>query len=424
MNNLIKNENVPELRFPGFEGNFKPYKLESVTEKIQDGTHFSPNILEIGKYKYITSRNIRNGYMDLNDVYYLSDKEHHNIYKRCNVQFNDVLMTKDGANTGNVCLNELEEEFSLLSSVAFIRSNNRIAINDYIYQYISSPIGQREINKVISGQAITRITLTKLRNFKFFFPTLPEQQKIAAFLSAVDKKIEKLTRKKELLQVYKKGVMQKIFSQEIRFNDDDGKAFPDWEEKKIRKFVISDKSGMKIGPFGSQLKKDTLVKDGYKVYGQENVFVKDFSLGARFITKEHFERLKSNELQPGDFIISTMGTIGKSCVVPDCIKKGIMDSHLIRLRLDKEIIYSGYLKQVFLLFEIQKQIKRYSVGGIMDGLSMGIINELKFNIPKSITEQRKIADFLSNIDKKIESVQTQLAQTQTFKKGLLQKMFV
>jgi type I restriction enzyme S subunit len=260
--------------------------------------------------------------------------------------------------------------------------------------------------------------------WRFYFPTLAEQQKIASFLSAVDKKIEKLTRKKELLEKYKKGVMQRIFSREIRFKDENGKDFPVWVEKKIKEFVIDEKSGMKIGPFGSQLKKDTLVKEGYKVYGQENVFLQKFNFGDRFISKVHFDRLKTNEIKSGDFIISTMGTIGKSCIVPENIQKGIMDSHIIRLRLDKTIMIPDFLKQIFLIFDVQKQIQRYSVGGIMDGLSMGIINELKFNIPTSIDEQQKIANFLSTIDKKIQAVQTQLTQTQEFKKGLLQKMFV
>ena len=232
---------VPTLRFPSYEDTWQSYKLEFAATKIQDGTHFSPQVLEEGNYRYITSKNIRNGHMRLVDTQFLSDQEHRNIYKRCDVKYGDVLITKDGANTGNVCINDIKEEISLLSSVAFIRAKETVSINEYLYQYLCTPFGQKEVQSVISGQAITRITLTKLRNFRFWFPALPEQQKITAFLSAVDQKIQLLQRKKELLEQYKKGVMQKLFSQEIRFKEEDGNDYPDWVKQKLNYYLLESK---------------------------------------------------------------------------------------------------------------------------------------------------------------------------------------
>src|SRR5688500_11248082 len=91
---------APKLRFKGFTGDWVIRNLSEVTEKIQDGTHFSPAQKEHGNYKYITSKNIRNGFMELKDVLFLDDKSHKEIYKRCDVKFNDILLTKDGASTG------------------------------------------------------------------------------------------------------------------------------------------------------------------------------------------------------------------------------------------------------------------------------------------------------------------------------------
>ncbi len=227
------NQQVPTLRFTRFTEDWKEKILVNVCEKIQDGTHFSPNISENGEYKYITSKNIRNGSLTLENVDLISKTEHDAIYKRCDVRYGDVLITKDGASTGNVCLNTLEEEISLLSSVAFIRANSQVSKNSFIYQYICSPYGQRKIISAIAGQAITRITLTKIKNFKFSFPSLTEQQKIANFLSSVDTKIEQLNQKKALWEQYKKGMMQKLFSQQIRFKDESGKDYPNWEEKRL-----------------------------------------------------------------------------------------------------------------------------------------------------------------------------------------------
>ena len=226
-----ENKLVPKLRFGEFNENWFKRNLEDCSLKIQDGTHFSPVLHNFEKYLYITSKNVKNGYLDFTKISYVDEEAHKLIYKRCNVKYGDVLLTKDGT-IGQVCVNTLNEEFSLLSSVAFIRPKNDFN-NYFIYHLISSPIGQKEIQKVIAGQALKRITLTKIRNFKFYLPSLPEQQKIASFLSSVDEKLQQLTKKKELLEEYKKGLMQKIFSQELRFKDEFGNNYPDWEEKKL-----------------------------------------------------------------------------------------------------------------------------------------------------------------------------------------------
>ena len=166
-------------------------------------------------------------------------------------------------------------------------------------------------------------------------------------------------------------------------------------------FLLDHKGAIKIGPFGSQLKKESFVKNGIKVYGQENIFLNDFNFGDRYITDIHFQRLKSCELHYGDFVISTMGTIGKCAIMPINMEKGIMDSHMIRMQLNNSKIIPDYLKQYFFFNSTQRQIVRLSVGGIMDGLSMSIVKSIKFIIP-SIKEQQKIAEILSTWDKAIE----------------------
>lgn len=198
--------------------------------------------------------------------------------------------------------------------------------------------------------------------------------------------------------------------------------FPDdWNLLCIPEIVIK-KDGMKIGPFGSQLKKELLSEYGYKVYGQENVFEKDMEIGSRFLTKEHFISLKTCELLKGDFIISMMGTIGKCMIVPAKFQQGIMDSHLLRLRLNEKIINSVLLLHFFSSKILLDQVFQLSVGGIMNGLSSTIIKKILIPIPPTKTEQTAIATSLSDIDELITSLEKLISKKKMIKQGAMQKL--
>lgn len=129
-----------------------------VCMKIQDGTHFSPS-LGGNDYLYVTSKNIRFGVLDISTAERIDTTQHEAIYKRCDVKYGDLLLTKDGANTGNAALNNLEEEFSLLSSVAFLRFDSKKHVPGYFLQQVLSTPGQQRIKDAMSGNAITRLTL-------------------------------------------------------------------------------------------------------------------------------------------------------------------------------------------------------------------------------------------------------------------------
>ena len=179
-------------------------------------------------------------------------------------------------------------------------------------------------------------------------------------------------------------------------------------------------NGIKIGPFGSALKKELLVKKGFKVYGQENIFDKNMNIGNRYITKQHFQKLKTCELKPGDFIISMMGTIGKSIIIPNDIETGIMDSHLLRLRFNQKI-YKDYFSFIFSSKLTFNQVEKLSVGGIMDGLSSKIIKNLHYPIPP-LPEQKAIAAVLSDTDELIHTLEKRIAKKRNIKQGAMQKL--
>lgn len=194
--------------------------LENVATKIQDGTHFSPASTK-GEYKYITSKNIRFGYLDLTDLSYISEKEHKVIYARCDVKEGDILLTKDGANTGNVAINTLVEPFSMLSSVALVRCDEKRSHNRFILQYFMTSNFQKFVKDSMSGNAITRITLTIIRNVQIPIPPLNEQISIANVLTSIDSDIvaEELTLQK--MKNLKRGFMNDLLTGKVEVKVDE-----------------------------------------------------------------------------------------------------------------------------------------------------------------------------------------------------------
>ena len=197
---------------------------------------------------------------------------------------------------------------------------------------------------------------------------------------------------------------------------------PDWQVARLEDVALSHKGAIKIGPFGSQLKKSDMTSSGFKVYGQENVFSDDFTLGDRFITRDKFESLQTCELFEGDIVLTMMGTVGAASIVPKGIHRGVMDSHLLRIRPNGRKIVDGFLRILLRDSPVTKrQVERMSQGGIMSGLNAGIVRTLELPLPP-LPEQKKIAAILSSVDEAIQATQLVIDQTRRVKEGLLQDL--
>ena len=204
-----------KTRLPGLSGEWKVRSLDEVCLKIQDGTHFSPQ-LGGSDFLYVTSKNIGHGSLDLSSAETISAAEHAKIYSRCDVAKGDVLITKDGASTGNAALNTFDGPFSLLSSVAMLRFDARRHYAAYFLYQILSQHGQRQIKELMSGNAITRLTLRKIRLLRFPAAPLEEQTAIAALLSDMDTGIDALEKKLDKARQIKQGMMQELLTGKIR----------------------------------------------------------------------------------------------------------------------------------------------------------------------------------------------------------------
>ena len=159
-------------------------RLGDACELIMDGTHFSPSNTDQGARMYITSKNVRENHLDLGDVSYISEEDHAAIYARCPVKKGDVLYVKDGANTGLAAVNTLDEEFSLLSSVAVLRGKSGQLDNRFLALYLNTSEGRARMLSLISGVAITRLTLSKINQAEMPLPPIALQQTIIAEIEA------------------------------------------------------------------------------------------------------------------------------------------------------------------------------------------------------------------------------------------------
>lgn len=402
---------APKLRFKEFDVDWAKYKIAEATEYLVDGTHFSPKSTK-GEFKYITSKNIRNDGLDLSNISYISKEEHGAIYKRCKVKLDDILLTKDGANTGNCCLNTLDEEFSLLSSVAVLRGKIGSFDNKFLLQILQSDLGQNTIISSMSGQAITRITLSKLKDYSFKFPNFSEQTKIASFLSQVDEKISQLTQKHKLLSQYKQGMMQKLFSQQIRFKADDGSEFGEWEETTIGQ------TGRFIGG-GTPSKENPQFWEGSIPWisssdlTEESIFQVNIS---RYISEEALKQSATKLIPANSILIVSRVGVGKIAITPNDICTS-QDFTSLSLLQGNSIFFA------YLIKSLTPYLLEMNQGTSIKGFVKDDLASLKIYVP-CLEEQNKIANFLSAIDQKIEVVTQQIKQAKTWKKGLLQQMFV
>lgn len=203
---------------------WQDYQLKDICEKITDGTHNSPINTDLGDYMYITAKNIKEEGIDLSKITYVSSDIHEKIYARCNVEFGDVLYIKDGATTGIATINTIKEQFSLLSSVAVLKpKKNKLLAKYLVYKFNSNEVRNMMINNM-SGVAITRLTLTKIKQAKMKFPTIEEQQEIVNILDkllAKYNKIKNLEQQLEKIELLKKAILAKAFRGELGTNNPD-----------------------------------------------------------------------------------------------------------------------------------------------------------------------------------------------------------
>jgi len=376
---------VPKLRFPEFNEEWEEKKLSEVT-KINQGLQIpiSDRYIEQveNSFFYITNEFLKE---NSQKKYFIKNPSQSVLCDE-----NDILMTRTG-NTGQVVTNV---NGAFHNNFFKIKYDDCISKN-YLVYFLRSTKTQNKILSLAGTSTIPDLNHGDFYKIKIPLPLKQEQEKIAFFLTSVDTKIEQLTKKEALLQEYKKGVMTKIFSQEIRFKADDGSEFPEWEENLLGDVLEY------IQPT-KYLVKDTEYDNSYNI--PVLTAGKTFILGYTNETDGIFE----NNLPV--IIFDDFTTANKFVDFPFKAKSSAM-----------RILTPKNNNNIKFIYEAMQMIK-YEVGG-HERHWISKFTFLNIFMP-CIQEQTKIANFLSSIDKKIELISKEIEKAKEFKKGLLQQMFV
>lgn len=270
------------------------------------------------------------------------------------------------------------------------------------------------IENQIAGTDPPNLAPSAINRIRVGIPSLPEQRKIADFLTSVDKRIQLLEDKKTALETYKRGVMQKLFSREIRFKDENGQEYPDWQEKRLgdvfRRVTTKNK-----------LNKVSLVLTNSAVHG-----IIDQS--------DYFDHAIANEKNLNGYYIVELDDFVYNPRISELAPVGPFNRNKLTIGLISPLYtvfslvtglpsyYEFYFQSTF-WYRYMNEVGNF--GARHDRINVSNVDLENMPIPfPSLPEQRKIADFLSAIDKSIEQVSAQIESSKTFKKGLLQKMFV
>lgn len=401
---------TPQLRFPEFVDEWIVTRLKDVSQKGRYGMNAAAKDFD-GKNKYLritdideeTRRMLVRGITSPNAV--LEDK-----YRLVE---NDIVFTRTGASTGKTYLYNTDDGRVYFAGF-LIKFHINNAVPNFVYAQTLRTAYEKWVTTVSARSGQPGINAEEYSEYKFFKPSIIEQQKIADFLTAVDDKITTLDKKMKLLKQYKKGIMQQIFSQHVRFKDEDGQAYPEWEVRPLKD--ISDRVTSK-----NRDNSTTAVLTNSAVQGivnQNEFFSKDIANQGNL--------LNYYVVSTDDFVynprISEHAPVGP--IKRNHIETGVMSPLYSVFRLTSGVLdfYEKYF-ETKLWHEYMKSVA--NSGARHD--RMNITNADLYDLPLPfpvIKEQQKIAAFLAVLDDKITAEQNRLSAAKEWKKGLMQRMFI
>ena len=371
----LKQGMTPKLRFPGFSGGWEKKTLGEISEFFDNKRiplKSTDRQKRAGKYPYYGA----SGIIDYIDDY-IFDGEY-------------IILGEDGAN-----IIDRSSRLVFLAKGKFWVNNHAHVFqahdsNYFLTEYLES----LKYDKYNTGTAQPKLNSEVLKNLPIIIPPASEQKKIASFLTVIDNWINNLGTQREQLEQYKKGMMQKIFSQEIRFKDENGKDFPDWKERMLGDFA-------KITT-GSSNREDSTELGDYVFF--------DRSMDARASRKYIFDD-------------EALIVAGEGLDFKPRYYHGKFDLHQRAYAILKNGAEVEWKYLYYYIYQFRRYFSRMAVGTTIPSLRLPIFQKMQVKLPTK-SEQEKISQFLTVIDEAVESKATMIAMAIEWKKGLVQQMFV
>lgn len=404
---------TPKLRFKEFDGDWTSKQLGKIIGISSASRVFKEQWQDFGVPFFRTSDVVSIFKNKENEKAYISLELFEELAKKSGkIKQGDLLVT-GGGSIGIPYLVPNDQPLYFKDADLLWMKSSGIVEGSFLYNFFISPKFREYLKSISHTGTISHFTIEQAKATPFGFPSSEEQAKIASFLSNVDEKINQLTQKHELLSQYKQGMMQKLFSQQIRFKADDGSEFGEWESRSLGE-VGENIIGLTYSP-------TDVTNDGSGILVLRSSNIKNGRLDKSDQVRVNKKIKDKIIVQANDILICTRNgsqrLIGKSVIIND--DEEMTFGAFMSVYRSEYNRFIAYLMQTPWFFE-QVQM---NLGARINQITTGTLNEFTFDFP-CLEEQTKIANFLSAIDQKIELVAQQIEQVKTWKKGLLQQMFV
>ena len=430
---MTEQSNLPKLRFDEYTSNWKMTTLGQVSDikgRIGYRGYTVGDIVEKDGAIAFSPSNIFEGQLNYKKLTLITWEKYEES-PEIQLKDGDIIFVKTGSTYGkSTFITGLKQKATINPQIVVIKANSSVDSFFLSKMFRTSQL-DRQVEAFIVGGAIPTMSQGAMSNFTLNIPSLLEQQKIASFLSKVDKKIELLTEKKAKLTEYKKGVMQQLFNGRfeiseqstqdgkitfipptLRFKADDGSDFPDWEESRL-----GDVNTITGGGTPSTTVED-LWGGGIQWFTPTELKKKYVSTSKRTITKKGLNSSSAKILPKGTVLFSSRATVGDvGIALHECTtNQGFQSLNAKENKTINEFTY-------YWLITHKNDLLRRASGSTFLEISKSEIEKISMCLPV-IEEQTNIANFLSVIDQKIELANSELEKAKQWKKGLLQQMFV
>jgi len=388
---------------------------------VRDGTHDSPKYVKEG-YPLVTSKNLKNGKIDLTKVKFISEKDYKEINKRSAVEAGDVLMAMIG--TIGKPVEIIEPPLFAIKNVALFKTNEKQS-SAYLKYFLSHPSTIAKMMKDAKGASQMFVGLGYLRKFPITIPPLEEQLRIVNNINKAFEQIQyiknQITEEGKLIIDLKKSIISK-------YTKNDDKTNFIWESSPLKDLCAKYKNDIVDGPFGSNLKTNDFKDEGIPVLKIQHV--KQFKINyskPTFISHQKYGELRRHSFRKGDIVLTKLGKpLGAASVVKE-INEGIIVADLVRIRIDPKKLNNDFLCFQLNSSHIQKKINSLSKGATRPRIKLDVIRNLKINYPH-LEQQKEIAAklniLLKQISKYIKINEDKSSQLELLKLSILRKFLM